>query len=113
MRRWWNGLNQEQRGLVTSVGTAWALWALYVVSPIDLLPDLIPVLGLLDDLAAFVAVVAFTAFVAVRLRGSGFAGLMPEALRPRSLQSERALEAEPATEIPGYHPLSVEEIRSL
>jgi uncharacterized membrane protein YkvA (DUF1232 family) len=30
------------------------LWALYFVSPIDLLPDMIPVLGRLDDLGALV-----------------------------------------------------------
>lgn len=37
------------------------LAVLYIVSPIDLIPDFIPVIGWIDDLIA--GIVAFTAFI--------------------------------------------------
>jgi uncharacterized membrane protein YkvA (DUF1232 family) len=32
------------------------LWLVYLISPIDLIPDLIPILGLIDDIILFVTV---------------------------------------------------------
>lgn len=38
----------------------WGLAALYTVSPIDLVPDPIPILGWLDDVAVIIAAAAAT-----------------------------------------------------
>lgn len=42
--------------LAFKAALAFALWLLYLVSPIDLIPDLIPVLGLIDDIVLFLSV---------------------------------------------------------
>lgn len=113
MQRWWNNLENDQRWLVRSVAAMWIAQVLYFLSPIDLLPDLIPLIGWLDDLFALLATVSFTIFAAWRLRSTGFADLMPAALRPASLREAPEPEPELADEIPGYHPLSADELRSL
>ncbi|KQV52869.1 hypothetical protein ASC95_08710 [Pelomonas sp. Root1217] len=46
-RRLWYALRQPSAPTWLKVGTA--LIVLYVLSPIDLIPDVIPVLGLMDD----------------------------------------------------------------
>lgn len=43
----WYALRQPETPMSIKVGTI--LLALYVISPVDLLPDVIPVLGWLDD----------------------------------------------------------------
>jgi uncharacterized membrane protein YkvA (DUF1232 family) len=48
-RRWW-----------WIVALVWSLELLALVSPIDLVPDLIPVLGLADDLLGFALAVVTT-----------------------------------------------------
>jgi hypothetical protein len=115
MTRWWSSLTSEQRWLVGSVACVWAGWLLYLVSPIDVITDLIPILGWLDDALALLGAVSFTVFAALRLRGTGFGELMPDALRPRSLQAAPPLDSdrEPDGDIAGYRPLSADELRSL
>ena len=65
--------------------------------------------------AALLGAVSFTVFAALRLRGTGFGELMPDALRPRSLQAAPPLDSdrEPDGDIAGYRPLSADELRSL
>jgi len=46
-RQLWYALRQPSAPTWLKVGTA--LIVLYVLSPIDLIPDVIPVLGLMDD----------------------------------------------------------------
>ncbi len=47
--------------LLTTVA-AWFTTAAYAVSPIDLIPDILPVLGQLDDLFWLFVVVLFTGY---------------------------------------------------
>jgi uncharacterized membrane protein YkvA (DUF1232 family) len=47
--------------LLTTIG-AWFTSAAYTVSPIDLIPDIIPVLGQLDDLFGLFLVGLFTIY---------------------------------------------------
>jgi len=110
MQQWWNSLQSDQRWLVKSVAALWVAQLLYLISPIDLLPDIIPIIGYLFSL---IATICFTAFAAWRLRSTGFADLMPAALRPASLSDVAVPEPESDEGIPGYHPLSAEELRSL
>jgi hypothetical protein len=129
MRDWWNNLSRDKRLLVASAAGLWAAQLLYLVSPLDLLPDFIPLLGQLDDLLLLASTIAFTVYVVRKVKGDvGFSGLAPEALRPRSIvhagvelagQSPRdPAEADVAGTgdplgIEGYRPLSLDEIRAL
>ncbi len=47
--------------LLTTIG-AWFTSAAYTVSPIDLIPDIIPVLGQLDDAFGIIVVLLFTVY---------------------------------------------------
>ena len=47
--------------LLTTIG-AWFTSAAYTVSPIDLIPDIIPVLGQLDDAFGINVVLLFTVY---------------------------------------------------
>ena len=47
--------------LLTTIG-AWFTSAAYTVSPIDLIPDIIPVLGQLDDAFGIIMVLLFTVY---------------------------------------------------
>lgn len=130
MRAWWQGLDRDKRLLVRALAAAWAAQLVYLVSPLDVLPDFIPLLGQLDDLLLFASVVAFTVYVVRKLRADvGFSGLAPEALRPRSIVepaveiASEAMPRDPAEAdlsgqgdpmgIEGYRPLSLDEIRAL
>jgi len=47
--------------LLTTVG-AWFTSAAYTLSPVDLIPDIIPVLGQMDDVFGLLVVTAFTIY---------------------------------------------------
>ncbi len=127
MRDWWNTLDRDKRMLVLSAGGMWIAQILYVLSPIDLVPDLVPVLGWLDDVVAIGATGLFTAWVYRQVSGrEGFSDLVPEALRPRSVP-EPTLDEPPIPDpheaavdgsgddlgIDGYRPLSNDELKAL
>ena len=50
-RRLWTALRHPEAPLWLKLGSAGLV--LYLISPVDLLPDVIPVLGLVDDLVLF------------------------------------------------------------
>lgn len=54
-RRLWHALRHPQAPRWLKVGTA--LLVLYLVSPIDLIPDALPVIGVIDDLVLIPAVI--------------------------------------------------------
>ena len=130
MQAWWRSLDRDKRLLVGALAAMWFVQLLYLVSPLDLLPDFIPLLGQLDDLVLFAAAIAFTVYVVRKVREDvGFSGLVPDALRPRSIVEPAVQFAGERTAadpneadlsgkgdgmgIDGYRPLSLDEIRAL
>ena len=59
-------MKATKKGIVLSTMAAWFTEAAYAVSPIDLIPDLIPVLGLVDDFIGLCIVLAFTGYAFYR-----------------------------------------------
>ena len=127
MRAFWDKLDRDKRLLVGSAVGLWVAQLLYLLSPLDLVPDFIPLIGWIDDLILLGSTIAFTVFVVRKVRGDvGFSGLAPDALRPRSIvrpsetdnhepdvyEAEVAGHGDPLG-IDGYRPLSLDEIRSL
>ncbi|MEZ4322124.1 MAG: YkvA family protein [Myxococcota bacterium] len=89
----------KKRWMAVAAVFAWFAQALYVVFPIDLLPDFIPVIGWIDDLVALVGLAATTLWMVRTVREAGFRQLFA---------AERdVLEAEP------YEPIPADVIRSL
>ena len=58
----------QKTGLAISTMAAWFTQAAYAVSPIDLIPDFIPILGMVDDIFGFVLLAMFTAYAVYRWR---------------------------------------------
>lgn len=127
MKDWWNALQPDKRWLVGSVVAMWAAMLVYLVSPLDIVPDLIPILGWLDDLLMIASTVFFTVHAIKKIRAeTGFSGLVPEGMRPRSVHTDQGA-AEPVADpfeadlesdgddlgISGYRPLSREQIKAL
>lgn len=54
-RRLWHALRHPEAPTWLKVGTA--LLVLYLLSPVDLIPDAIPLLGVIDDLVLIPAVI--------------------------------------------------------
>ncbi|TVQ93165.1 MAG: DUF1232 domain-containing protein [Deltaproteobacteria bacterium] len=120
MKRFWDRLEGEHKGLLGVVAFMWVAQFVLLVSPIDPIPDLIPVLGYVDDLLRLIATVALTVYAYRAIGYKSFAELVPQALRPSAEELSNPLsgtiyeETTPEHEdIPGYRPLSLSELRSL
>lgn len=129
MKDWWNALDKDKRVLIMSVAGMWVAQIVYLLSPIDLVPDFIPLAGQLDDVLSLASTGLFTWWAVRQLRSaSGFDGLVPEALRPRSVAAP-VPDPQPQTRpdphealldgqgddmgIDGYRPLSLDELKAL
>jgi uncharacterized membrane protein YkvA (DUF1232 family) len=53
---------RSNRGWLAVLGVYWLIQAIYLVWPVDLLPDFIPVFGYADDLLGLLAGMGVTAF---------------------------------------------------
>jgi uncharacterized membrane protein YkvA (DUF1232 family) len=90
----------ETKKLVLLTLAAWVLHVLYTLSPIDLLPDFIPVLGWVDDAFATLVAALLTAYTGRQVwRDSN-------AVPPERRLVDRST-------VPSYPPLSLEEIEAL
>ncbi len=94
------------RGWVWFVGGAVLLQVLYLLMPFDVIPDLIPFVGWIDDLVVLLGGVGAAAVGGILARSAA------EAHLPRA---EEPLLDDPEApgEVSGYEPLSPEEIRAL
>lgn len=99
----------KSKKLVLANVVMWGVTALYTVSPIDLIPDLIPLLGWTDDGAGWLATLTFTAYTLWKIRKNG--GLA--VLRAEGLPEGAPIKAKAPPGIPGYEPMSYEELKAL
>jgi hypothetical protein len=97
----------KKRWMAVVAMVAWVAQAAYVLFPFDLLPDLIPIIGWLDDLVALVGLGATTVWVWRSVRDARFPELF--ANEPGRLRSSAGStrESEP------YEPIPADVIRSM
>lgn len=96
----------QKTTLLISALASWCAQAIYTVSPIDLIPDIIPILGLADDLIGFLLVLGFTAYTVYRISTKA---------RPHKGSGSRETGGSEATNtsLIDYEPLTLEEIKAL
>lgn len=96
----------------------WVMQVLYLLSPVDIIPDLVPVVGLGDDLLGLLSAFGFTGFGLYK----AFGGRLPQL--PRRTEQPRlpgAVEERhpgfepyvPRTDHPDYEPLTPDELKAL
>lgn len=64
-------METNDKRLLSANAVMWLFQMLYTVSPIDLIPDIIPLLGWMDDGLLFLLTVGFTAFTMHRMYKAG------------------------------------------
>ncbi|MCB9687030.1 MAG: DUF1232 domain-containing protein [Alphaproteobacteria bacterium] len=87
--------------LALALAVGWAALALWLISPVDAIPDVLPVVGWLDDLLVVVAGLGATAWFVGR-----------PVLERLTADPRPSLEG-PTAPADGYEPWSVEDIRAL
>jgi len=91
--------NSKNRALVLATALAWSFVFAYVLLPVDLIPDFIPILGWFDDLFGVTGTLGLTAYTVKKLYDEGAFAI---------------LEGEPPQPIADvYDPIPESELRSL
>ncbi len=95
---------REHTELLLANAAAWLVELLYLVSPLDLVPDFIPLLGQVDDLLGLGVVVALSTWTWKKLRAEP-----QEPDRPALVERGGVEAAGWET----YQPMSAEDLRTL
>ena len=100
-------MDRKKLLLLANLGT-WLAAGVYTVSPIDLLPDFIPLIGWMDDFVSLAVAVAFTIYTVRSLKnGEPAVPRVAVPARPRG----PTIEMTPGDS--GYEPMSADEIAAL
>lgn len=107
--------DHHNKRLVGISAMLWLFQAIYTASPIDLIPDLIPVLGLMDDGAGWVITILFTIWAVRAMRKHGPAGIAKarDTIVDLERRGERYTPARPAVNPTDYEPMDADEILAL
>ncbi len=65
-------LTRNHAVLIAVTAAAWLFQLAYMVMPIDLIPDLIPILGWIDDLVGLTGTLSLTGFTLKQLWDAGW-----------------------------------------
>jgi len=110
-------LANRKKVLIAGNIVMWVLQGLYTVSPIDLIPDILPLVGWVDDLFGLMVTVAFTVYTLSVLYKHGARALLPDRSGQAPAEKASPIDMVPAETaeggIAGYEPMSIEEIRAL
>ena len=112
LKRWSH--EDKNRALVILTLAAWCFQVLYTLSPIDLIPDFIPFIGILDDLLGLAGVISMTGYVIHMLRNGGAETLLGKegvAQLAKARASKRPVVDRPAPV--DYEPMDPTELRNL
>ena len=63
-------MDKRNTALAIANAAMWGFDLLYTVSPVDVIPDVIPVVGWMDDLLLLVWTIGFTIYTVRKLRGA-------------------------------------------
>lgn len=94
---------------IRRVLAAWLVQLLYTLSPVDIVPDVVPVLGWMDDASLLLVVLAFTAwsvYTGWRHRGAVRAAVENLEQRGAELRRSQVVDVE-------YAPVTAEELNRL
>jgi len=114
-----NTASRRRKMLVIGNILMWLFDGAYTVSPIDLVPDVVPLLGFADDLLGFLIAIAFTIYTVRTLRQKGVKGLMPSGSDRKALTSQSTEDTPTIVDVKisgdnaGYDPVPVDKIKSL
>jgi hypothetical protein len=113
---------KSRLGWLVMVGVYWVFQALYLVSPVDLVPDVVPIVGFADDLLGILGGLLVTAFGLYKAFGDRLALPTSEARSALAdaidTTAEPVVPAEfagytPRREHAEYKPLTPEELKAL
>lgn len=100
-------LRKESAELLVATALTWVVSLVYLVLPVDLVPDFIPLLGQVDDLLALLAAVGLSLHTWHQLRAVPVVDQLPDGMELLREDDPTAYGWE------AYQPLSVEEVRGL
>lgn len=72
----------RKKALVAANIVVWLFQGIYTVSPIDLIPDLVPLIGWMDDAFGLALAIAFTVYTVAVVRRHGVKALLPGPAAP-------------------------------
>ena len=117
-----NVASRRRKMLVVSNLFMWLFSGAYVVSPVDLITDLVPLLGWTDDLLTIAIAIGFTIYTVRTLRSQGLRAFVPGAQPVADLERPQITTSkvddtptivDMKVDKEGYEPISPDKIKSL